>query len=383
MSRITIAPGIYRDAHGHTVRVSGGTGPNKITKQERFDLDAPIREMKDWQARERVKLIDLTRSNAKTGGSFDADILDYLRTADLSDATRKVREQQLGWWANQSGANGKRLGRRRRYTLKSQELQRAWARLDTDSPFTQNLYRTALGHLWSVLDGKNAPNPVRDLARKPEPDALPRGVGYNIVRLILKYLVSKFGRKTRGTEVRLRVFAFAPVTPAQIKLIQPKDLHLDDAQPWMFVRGRRKGKGAPPRAKPLLPEAVAALRDFATLDLFGPFDRGVLRRAFIRARNKAAKDLRVDLSEMRMYDLRHSFGSMLFAATGNEGTVGKMLDHTSARTTARYTMSAVPAHLQDANVAAAALLAALLPEDAATTAKRRRKGFTVVKGGPS
>jgi site-specific recombinase XerC len=380
MHRVTIAPGIYRDPHGHTARVSCGTGRNKVVKQERFGLDAPMKEMQDWQARERVKLIDLTRSNAKTGGTFDTDILDYLRTADLSDATRVVREQQLGWWANQPGDDGKRLGRRRRYTLKSQELQRAWGRLDTDNPFTLNLYRTAIGHLWSVLDGKNAPNPVRDLARKPEPDALPRGVGYNVVRLILKYLPSKFGRKTRGTEIRLRVFAFAPVTPAQIKLIQPGDLHLDDAQPWMLVRGRRKGRGAPPRAKPLLPEAVAALRDFVACDLFGRFDVGVLRRGFKRARTRAAKELRVDLSAMRMYDLRHSFGSMLFAATGNEGTVGKMLDHTSARTTARYTMSAVPAHLADANAAAAALLAALLPEDATATAKRRRKGFTVVKG---
>jgi hypothetical protein len=61
------------------------------------------------------------------------------------------------------------------------------------------------------------------------------------------------------------------------------------------------------------------------------------------------------------YDLRHSFGSLIFQLTGSDAVTGELLDHRHPRTTRRYRLAAVPAHLQAASDAAAKVLAALPP----------------------
>lgn len=361
MKSTTIAPGIYEDAHGRTVRVSAGTGEDKLTKETRYPLDATLREMQDWQIATRATLVKVARSHAATIGTFDTDITTYLRTAKLSASNRPRREQQLRWWADQPGDDGRRLGLRRRYKIEHPELLRVWARLDTDNPYTRNLYRTALMHLWTVLDGRNAANPVKDVPADQEPDPLPRGLDYDVIRVILDHAPGARGRNGARTLARLHVFAYAPVTPAQMKLIQPRDLDLDSPTPSLLVRGRRKGRGVAPSRKPLFPQAVDAFRMFLAANAFGPFATTALRKVFIRARNRAAITLGVDLSDVRMYDLRHSFGSLVFEVTGSEAVTGLMLDQTQARTTRRYTLRAVPAHLQAASDAAGRLLAAKTP----------------------
>jgi integrase len=163
------------------------------------------------------------------------------------------------------------------------------------------------------------------------------------------------------------------MTPAQMKIYQPGDEDLDGPHPSILVRGRRKGKGAPPRRKPLLPEAVAAIRFAIAVGALGvKFSTSSMRKAFLRARDAAEAELKainpkVDLADMRLYDLRHCLGSLYFKATKSLSVTGALLDHTHERTTYRYALSEIPPHLQIASDAAQAILAAL-PADVAPAA---------------
>ena len=55
---------------------------------------------------------------------------------------------------------------------------------------------------------------------------------------------------------------------------------------------------------------------------------------------------------VRPYDLRHSFGSAVYAASGDQYAVQQLLGHAQSRTTERYTLAAVSGRLK-AVVAAA------------------------------
>jgi integrase len=377
MTKKRIATGIYQDASGYEVRACLGSKKTELLETtERFPPSARLEDMIIWRDTEKLKLRK-ARGAGVTRGTVRAKIVTYLATAKLSDDNRTQRIRFFEWWCGQAG-----LGDVPWHTLDAPRLRRALNTLIAAgyAASTVNKCRDALAHVYTVLDGENAPNPFREIDREIEPEAEPRGVDYAIVDTILYFLRVKWRRSAKGQPsrllpekrplpslgaIRLRVLAYAPLTPAQLKLVQPKDLHLDDTPPNLLVRGRKKGKpGAVGfKRKPLLPLAVEAFRDFVAADAFGPFTRGSLRKTFIRARDLAQAELRkvnpnVDLSDMVPYDLRHSFGSLIFQLTGSDAVTGELLDHKNPVTTKRYRLAAVPAHLQAATDAAAAFLAA-------------------------
>lgn len=386
-----LGAGIYEDEAGISAQVAIGTRPNLLREQTRFDRGTDLTIIRAWQRSARAALQKMASAGVVRRGTLDADMLEYLKTADISEGNRKRRAQQLTWWCDQKGDDGRRLGSRHRYTLKAPELLRVLKTLTrkdgstaaTNSTFNQ--YRMALGHLWKVLDGAGAPNPMRDIASRPGADALPRGIDYQIVRLILRHAPSRFGIQSAKTVARLYVFAYTGLTPAQIKLLQPGDFDLDGPNPSILSRGRRKGKGAPPRRKPLLAEGVLAMRMFVAVDAFtrdeegrlgfGTFSTSSMRKTFLRARNRAEAELRkvdptVDLSSVRLYDLRHSFGGLIYDSTGGDQVATqKWLDHRHLRTTDRYTLRQVEPHLQRAAEAAQKALAALPPEPSTSESK--------------
>lgn len=356
-----------------TVKI-GSLRTRVLNGYKTFALDTPLGEMRLWRVDEKARLLREAGAPV-TRGTLRADFVSYFATARLTDATRKIRKQQAAWWCDEM-----QLGERRRPTITSPELQRALNTLHAagKAASTINKYRTCLSNVFTILDGKNAPNPFKDVPEFRPPDDLPRGVPYTIVALVLKYLRIKWtgGRSSvrylkqerravpSKATARLYVVAYAPITQAQLKLVQPDDLSLDGDAPSILVRGRRKGRGAPPVRKPLLPDAVAAFRVFIEADAFGTFQRGSLRRAWIRARDLAQVELRqtdplADLSDLKPYDLRHCFGALIYQLTGSDDVAGDMLDHQQKKTTRRYRLAAVPAHLQAANAAAAKLLAGL------------------------
>jgi integrase len=375
MKKTRIADGIYQDAYGYEARVKKGSTRTVLREEtERFPPNATVEEMQLWQAKARLRIAE----QPITRGTLEEDCVTYFETATLSKEHRVRREQQLDWWCTTM-----KFGDRKRTSLTAPELRRGLKTLAAAgaAASTVNKYRQALSHVFTVLDGKNAPNPFRDVPQVTPPDPLPRGRNYLVIETILRFLTWKYRRSANGQAsrlmrekrpvpskgaVRLRVLAYAPVTPAQLKLVQPGDLDLDGPNPSVLVRGRKKAAGAPPAKKPLMPPAVTAFRDFIAADAFGTFTRGSVRKTFVRARDLAEAELRktdpkIDLSDMVPYDLRHSFGTLFFQLTGSDAVTGELLDQRSPRTTRRYRLAAVPAHLQAASDAAAAVLAALPP----------------------
>lgn len=387
MKKIRITTGIYQDAHGYEVRASLGSKKTELLETTtRYPPSATVEEMIIWRDTEKLKLRKL-RGAGVTRGTVRAQIVEYLATAKLSPGNRAQRIRCFTWWCDTAA-----LGELPWRTLDAPRLQRALNTLIAAgyAASTVNKVRDALSHVYTVLDGKHAPNPLREIARERPPVLEPRGVDYAVVETILSFLRIKWRRAAKGQPsrllmekrplpslgaIRLRVLAYAPVTPAQLKLVQPGDLHLDDTPPSLYVRGRQKGTGADPARKPLLPAAVAAFRDFVAANAYGTFTRGSLRKTFVRARDLAQVELRkldpaVDLSAMVPYDLRHCFGSLMFQLTGSDAVTGELLDHKHPKTTRRYRLAAVPAHLLAANEAAARFLASRPPAPLPDTTTR-------------
>jgi integrase len=356
--RTRIAPGIYRDVHGFSVMARVGSGANALaSKEQRFPLDTAIDTMIAHWHREKMKLT-AAKGGPAVRGTLAADIVAYLGRAKLSPLRRKERDQQLGWWRG-------KFGTRSRASLESTELAAALDGL-RKAASTVNKYRTALSNLYTVLDGKNAANPFRDIKRETETSAQQRrDQPYELIDAILAH-VRRRGRGEAPSRTRafLLVEAYAPVTRAQLVKMGPEDVDFEAAE--IRTPGRAKGHGTAPRRKPISADAIEAFRAFDAAACWGiKPSRSSIWRTFTRARDAAIVELRrthpkLDLrraATMRPYDLRHSFAALTFKQTGSLDITGQMLDHLDASTTLRYASGAVDPLLKAAGTAIAAAFA--------------------------
>ena len=140
------------------------------------------------------------------------------------------------------------------------------------------------------------------------------------------------------TKARLALMAYTGFAPATIMRLRPKDVRWDAGS--VFVQGRRKGKGTKGQTIPLTSAGLEALRRFDELDCWGPFGTSSAWCSFQRPCGK------LGLTGLRPYDLRHSFGTAVYAATGDLRATQQLLGHASRTTTDRYTLAAVPERLQ-------------------------------------
>jgi len=201
--------------------------------------------------------------------------------------------------------------------------------------------------MFNRLDGSDQPNPVRRsfVPREPEPE--PRGLSYETVREILDQMPER-GQALKGqardnaskTKARLAVMAYTGLPPASIMRLRPKDVRWESGS--VFVQGRRKGRGTRGRTMPLTSKGLEALKRFDELDCWGSFSTSSMWKSFQRAAAKA------DVEGVRPYDLRHSFGSAIYATTGDLSAAQSLLGHSSSRMTERYTLAAVPERLRAA-----------------------------------
>jgi integrase len=322
-------------------------------------------------------------------GTLASDVRAYLETATLTPQRKTERADQLKWWCES-------FGTRRRTDLQSPDLRRALNGLmhrgrDGKTPMaasTVNKYRFALSHVYTVLDGKQASNPLRDVPKYTEPDPEARDVSYEVIERIIDEIRDR-GATLEAlslTKARVRVFAYAPVTPAQLRRMKRSDIDWRATPPEMVTPGRKKGRGTKPQRKELTPLALAAFQAFDAADGWEkPFSRSSLHRTFTAARDRAVAALReerpdLDLGRaetMRPYDLRHSFGTKASRAIGNEVIVAALLDHADLRTTRRYTQGALQDHLRAAGATLEAAFTAPHPKPAdvpkPTMAPRLRK----------
>ena len=212
----------------------------------------------------------------------------------------------------------------------------------------------ALSNLWRVLDGRHAPNPVREVPEADEIESEPRALPYGVIEAILEAMpdvtrAPKGAKRAAGnrTKARLAVMAWTGLAHVQLAGLRREDVDWDGPSVW--VRGRRKGAAGTERRghrKPITPQAVTALRRFDTLNCWGQFSHASMRKSLRAACRKVEDRFRrdgitIDLSRVRPYDFRHSYATALLAATRDLQTTQRLMLHQSASTTERYARAAV------------------------------------------
>lgn len=340
--RKRVAKGIFRDDLGFAARVE----VHRHREEKRFAGTTDLEEMKAWQDERRVELRRKHRTRTTLPGTFAHDAERYL-AAVKAMPSYQMREADIQRWVGLFGA-------RRRSTITGAEIAAALHRWATEprapgkKPYAEstcNHRRTAILHLFTLLDGPTAENPVRAIKKFREPDPQPRGYDYPTIRRIL-------AKMSGLSAVRAAVLAYTGLPPAQLMKIEPDHVEWKKRRVW--VQGRRKGKGTFGRYYPLLPEGLAAFRQFERAQAWGRYSTSSLRKAWLRACVAAKAKLGPP------YDLRHSFATATYQVS-DQRAAQVLLDHRDPRTSNRYIMGAVPGHV-----------AAALPKLAAL--QRRRTG---------
>jgi integrase len=270
-----------------------------------FPLGTEPSKMQDW--------IDGTyrdyrrRHPRAIAGTLSADVVIYLRLLVDRPKLQQQRTTQLAWWCKQ-------FGDRPRWSLTAVELETALNTLTAAglTASTVQKYRTALYHLYTKLDGKSEPNPLRDVARPSNLDPLPRAIPYDIIEAIFDAMPDRryakkldpetaarvyaaatapkanrsqvardfglsetmvrkmidrggdrFDAATIGKTV-LRVMAYTGLPPEQIRALDlARDVNFQE--PSVIGHARKKGGGTRPVRLPLVQEGVDALKAFAAL----------------------------------------------------------------------------------------------------------------------
>jgi integrase len=261
---------------------------------------------------------------AVTAGTFASDVDIYL--ASVTDMpSYQDRELHMRWWA-------RLFDGRKRNSVQALEIKTHLVALRrTHAAESCNHRRTALMSFYTALNGKSGYNPVRDVPKFPT-ESEPRDQTFWTVYRILALM------RPSKTRARLRVILWTGWPHAQVARLKPAHLDLEHAR--AFVTPRRKGKGRQGVWLPLLPGAVVALRDFIQWDCFGPFSTSAMHSAFARALAKLnarrAQHGRPPL-DVRPYDCRHSFGTMVAERTTDDRAIQELMMHSSAAQTRRYT----------------------------------------------
>lgn len=336
--------GIAKHGAGYRATVSQGRGRPLI--QQHFPRGTDPREMQAWR-KDTQAALRVTRKQRATRGMFEADAKRYLALKQVqAKPTYQERVRHIQFWIAC-------FGQQYRDTITTMQITEVVSELVTAprgftkegkplpplAASTINHRIRALSNLFTVLDGRHLPNPVRDVPEVGEPQPRPRGRDYATLKKILAAMPDR-GLGARGqtrptvsrSKIRLACLMYCQLTPKQLGQLTPDDLDLERG--LITLPARTKGKGADALVSPLLPEAVEAFKAFVAHKLFGKFSVGVLRIALQRA----AK--RVGVTDIRTYDLRHSWATRAYTLTGNLGLVGTLLQHREKSTTQRYALSA-------------------------------------------
>lgn len=344
-----LPPGVRRHGAGlqAAVKVRGERS------YQAFPLETTDRELTDWQKDERARLrVLLPKTPA---GTFPADAERYLKRADVTAMPDfEGRAQHIREAIRYFGPV-----RRRKMTADQIAGWRDALLAEGLAANSVNKRLRALSNVWTKLDGRRAPNPVRDVDECEEPDPQPRGLPYDVIEAILNAMpehavgVRKDGTRTAGkprvnrAKVRLRVIAYTGLAHHQLKRLKPEDV--DEDAGTMLVTARKKGKKVRrasdkplPELLPLLPQAVDAFRVFRRLNLWGHFSNSSMWRAF------AAACKTLGITGLRPQDFRHSMLTAVYRETRDLRVTGKFGGHRSERTTKRYTIAAVAPQVQEA-----------------------------------
>ena len=328
MAERRLERGIYRDDVTKKWRLYVRAAGHLYTKRLARTFTLPqVRDERDQWAR-ALRPARTPDPPALPSGTFASDATRYL-AAVASMPTYAWRAQDIALWVHAFGATPRRLIT----TADIDAVLHQWRNAGYAGSTIRHR-RTALLHLWHRLDGKSAPNPVRDSFKPDEAEPEARGLPYGMVTAILRRL------RPSKTKARLTVMAWTGLAQQQLAELQPADV--DWQAPAVYVRRRKKGKRQRGFMKPLTAEGLEALRVFDRWDCWGSFSRDSLRKSFRLACRKLL------LGGLKPYDLRHSYGTAVYEASGDIKATMEAMGHGDIRTTMRYTLRAVEPRVQAA-----------------------------------
>lgn len=297
-------------------------------RSQSWPPDTPISEMSAWLRTQRA---GKTTERTVSRGTFEHDALTYLqKVAALPTIDERTRHLQL-WMETFRGQ------RRSKISSSAIRMQRdAWLVAGL-APHTVNLRLRALSNLWTVLDGRRAPNPVRDVPEALEPDPEPRSIPYWLAQRVVSAMHARF------EQAQADVMLTLGLTPVELSRLASR--HWQDRT--LFVQGRRKGAGGASRIIPLSPDAERALKAFDELDGWETMPSKQFYRVFRKACVRASHPLTIDaslrerLTRLSAYDLRHTYATALYRISGDAHAAAHILGHRSKHTTARYIQAAL------------------------------------------
>ena len=318
--------GIRPHKYGLIASVRIYQGPGGL-KTKVFPPGTSLLLIREWRDTQRATAQVIPRRKPASG--FKADAETYLR-AVKGMASYQDRARDIQAWVAVFGQTP-----RRQITAAAIQAQLAMWDLSASS---LNHRRTALMHLWRVLDGKTAANPVRDVPKRREPEATARGLSYAVIEAIFAAMPDS------ATKARLKVIAYTGIPHASLGRISRLDVSLEART--VYVPGREKGKGTRGRRLPLTDQGVEAFKALIRWDAFGKFSHSSMYKSFKLARDRVGVD--GCLKQVSPYWLRHSFASHVYAVTGDIRATQVLLGHSTQALTNRYTLAAVDARLVEA-----------------------------------
>lgn len=365
---VKVAPNIYKTPYGWRVyiRATDPVTGTSIKKPVRFGPEVTLPELEHFRDSYKLERKRLQRGAVATPArgpdGFAGDAARYLTLKTVQAMpTFKTRTVDIERWA----AIFRNRSRASITTGEIDEQLQAW-RDEGYAASTVNHRRTALMSLYTKLDGRAAPNPVREAKEFESPELEPRGLPYDLVERILNAVPAVRAwshlnpKKTRPikTRIRLEVMAFTGMRPCQIGRLRPQ--HFSIAERWFVTPRTRKGQRSarhprPNVRKPLTASAAAALQRFVDIGCWGKFSTSSAQKMFTRAVREVEATLQQErndpafrLPHLVPYDLRHSFGTRIFEKTGNLTLVQELLDHSTPELSKRYALGALPRLLQGA-----------------------------------
>lgn len=370
MQRVTDRPGnwtgIYyeREAGGGLARfrvIANGGGRRESAW---YPLTTALREMQDWRKDTAARLRLETPKKARAShGTFEGDARRYLKIAPVEDMYSRTRH--IEWWIA-------RFGQKRSLTITSPDVwEGRKVLIEEPSKFKQtkkrlprgvdrhvldehkqripvfrsasqvNQHLRALSNFFAVMYPR-AHNPVRGVAEVEEPEPEARGLEAAVVEAIFAKMPDR-GRGAKGEDrpevsigkLWLQAEYYCGLTHAQLERVKP-ETEIDWTAGTFRTQRRRKGKGVPGEWKPIAPKGMAALKALHALGVLGtPRSASSFRKQFMAAARRAGYT-----ADVTPYDLRHSYGSRIYEATGGDRQkVQQLLQQRDPRTTDRYLLT--------------------------------------------
>jgi integrase len=297
-----------------------------------FPASSTVGERNAWRDREMEK----RGAGKPDNGTFAADVETFLRKPEIA-AMPSVKQYAaiLHLWIAALG------GTRPRCSITRDEIEaviQTW--LQSFAQPTVYHRRTVLLRMYTVLDGPDVPNPVKQTTRPRHYEPVDRSLDFATIERILDAMPAE-RRLMKGiatpslAKLRAAVMAHTGIPAAELMKLKPH--HFDRRARVIQMPWRDKGAGTPAHVRQLSDAGVAAFVALDAAQGWGAFAPERLSASFKRA----ARRVLGPSTAVRFYDLRHSLGAEIYALTRDEATVARMLGHAEgSKITGRYTMGA-------------------------------------------